>query len=594
MNRLTARLSVAALGAILASCAGHDASLGGVPPVGGTAANAPSAAGLQNALDLERAPIPVAAPAGDVPIAVVLPMRNRAELEAKAAQIGDPSSPQFRHFLTRQYIADTYDPRPADLEAVAAQLRAAGFSTQTGAHAVFAWAPSSSIASFFGTTITGVQYTSRTGEVSTRAVAQTPLRLPQAFAALGAHVVGLDNRAPFETFSQIAGVVPPGRTPDSIAGKYGPYYPPDLRQAYHFPSVAVANGSGVTIAIVIDAQVRATDVAAFSSYALNHRALAMSTVKIAGGGPLDTGEGTLDVEQSGGIAPGASIDVYSIPALSDSYVLEAYDAAYNNSKVLVVNSSFGQCEADFDNSSGISYLNDVDGYFVEGSAVGMTWVAASGDWSAFGCPDGSLNKVGVMWPASDPNVLSVGGTDLETTHAAGNYASAYYGETAYDYAVGGGKYWGSGGGYSGGYARPSWQYGFVSSTGRGVPDLSLHMGCCPGGGAGRSTDASSDYVYLAGKWVELIGTSAASPDIVGLVALRDELQRSGQGDMHAWIYAEAKHAGMFRRAIRGNNGYSTNAGYWDPVLGLGTPVGSAFAGTGYYAGVPGTATNPGR
>jgi hypothetical protein len=64
--------------------------------------------------------------------------------------------------------------------------------------------------------------------------------------------------------------------------------------------------------------------------------------------------------------------------------------------------------------------------------------------------------------------------------------------------------------------------------------------------------------------------------------------------MHAWIYAEAKHAGMFRRAIRGNNGYSTNAGYWDPVLGLGTPVGSAFAGTGYYAGVPGTATNPGR
>ena len=177
MNRLTARLSVAALGAILASCAGHDASLGGVPPVGGTAANAPSAAGLQNALDLERAPIPVGAPAGDVPIAVVLPMRNRAELEAKAAQIGDPSSPQFRHFLTRQYIADTYDPRPADLEAVAAQLRAAGFSTQTGAHAVFAWAPSSSIASFFGTTLTGMQYTSRDGRVTTQAVAQTPLIL---------------------------------------------------------------------------------------------------------------------------------------------------------------------------------------------------------------------------------------------------------------------------------------------------------------------------------------------------------------------------------------------------------------------------------
>ena len=444
-----------------------------------------------------------------------------------------------------------------------------------------------------------MQYTSRSGRMTTRAVAQTPLRLPASFATLGAHVMGLANIPPAETFSEVAGALPPGKTPDNLNGTYGPYFPPDLKEAYDFPSAATANGAGVTIAIVIDAQVRTTDVAHFSSVALSHAPLNMTTIPISGGGPPDTGEGTLDVEQSGGIAPGAAIDVYDVPSLTDLNIYNAYEAAYNNANVFVVNSSFGQCETDFNSSQGIAELNDYDAVFQEGTLAGMTWVAASGDWSAFSCSDSSLNKVGVSWPASDPYVLSIGGTDLATTHIAASNQSSYSSETAYDYAVSGGKYWGSGGGYSTMYPRPSYQNGFISNPGRGVPDMALHMGCCPAGGGARSTDASSDWVYLNGQWVELIGTSAASPDMVGLVALRDEILRGGSGDLHPLLYSKAKTAPAtalwFRRGIPGNNGYHTSTAYWDAVLGLGTPLAGRLAGSsGPWAGVPGTSSNPGR
>jgi len=75
----------------------------------------------------------------------------------------------------------------------------------------------------------------------------------------------------------------------------------------------------------------------------------------------------------------------------------------------------------------------------------VTFVAASGDDGAWNNPAPAHTTIGVNFPASDPNVLSVGGTVL-TTDANGDYL----GETAWS---------DSNGGYSQVFAEPSYQEG---------------------------------------------------------------------------------------------------------------------------------------
>ena len=114
----------------------------------------------------------------------------------------------------------------------------------------------------------------------------------------------------------------------------------------------------------------------------------------------------------------------------------------------------------------------------------MTVVAASGDIGAAayqcdlyaaltGTPPASPTK-GVLLLASDPLVLSAGGTALTASHATGAWIS----ETAWGLASGnpgnqGGSFQASGGGFSQLFARPAYQAGLpgVGAT-RGVPDVS--------------------------------------------------------------------------------------------------------------------------
>jgi len=68
----------------------------------------------------------------------------------------------------------------------------------------------------------------------------------------------------------------------------------------------------------------------------------------------------------------------------------------------------------------------LDPYFEKMASQGQNFFAASGDSSTWS----SSNEA---WPADDANVVSVGGTDLTTTKAAGPWAS----ETAWTDSGGG-------------------------------------------------------------------------------------------------------------------------------------------------------------
>jgi subtilase family serine protease len=161
----------------------------------------------------------------------------------------------------------------------------------------------------------------------------------------------------------------------------------DLKQAYRFPSALDVTGDGVTIAIVMAGAVRRADIDYYARHVLHQPSFRFKNVDIDGGAGFDpnagSAESTLDVEQAGGIAPRADIILYNIPNLSSYYYYRAYDAAYGNKRVLLVNSSFGECEKDFASAQGKSELKSFDDLFAAGSAVGVTWVAASGDQAAY-------------------------------------------------------------------------------------------------------------------------------------------------------------------------------------------------------------------
>jgi subtilase family serine protease len=108
-----------------------------------------------------------------------------------------------------------------------------------------------------------------------------------------------------------------------------------------------------------------------------------------------------------------------------------------------------------------------------------------------------------------------------------------------------------------------------------------------------SKDDTTDWAIVQGQLSQESGTSAASPDIVGLLALATQIYGKPLGDVHQAFYAAAKQGGVFRRGILGNNGFATSTGAWDPVLGIGTPIKAyKFVGASTPAGHPGTPSNP--
>lgn len=558
-----------------------------------------SVAGVANATSVFR---PVALGGAMLPVtggnqahfAVAFPLRNRPQLDALLAAQQDPTSPIYQHWLTRAQFADQFGPSLAARAAIARELSSAGFSVQVGSQAVFAHGTQAAAENYFHT-----RFALRTPQGATRAVL-TPmvaLRHSALIDSQQAHVIGLDGLPEFHSNAifQRDG----RREPDNYYGATGPYFAPDLKQAYSFPSYTVATGAGTTIGIISSSPVAAADISEYFNYtgdlAPGGKVPTVEEFPIDGGGAYSasgaaTGEATLDVEMSAGSAPGAEIGVFNVPDLSSGNLLEGYSVAVE-AGTDVVSSSIGGCEKAYDNQVGIWIIKSLDNVFAEGSSEGVAFVGASGDNAAYECGTGTGSaNLSVQTPTDDPIMIGVGGTTtLTTAHTANSNNSAYVSETSYDSAFTGhgGSVWGSCGGYSVIFVKPAYQTKFVGGSVRGVPDVAMHMG-------GPTDLNSTDEIYVGGQFEGVSGTSAAAPEFAGLLALRVQLHKGKIGDIHTTLYNDSLTETEFRRGIAGNNGYASNALHWDPVLGLGTPYGYTIAGSSSatLAGVPFTASNP--
>ncbi|WP_435010676.1 S53 family peptidase [Tundrisphaera lichenicola] len=361
-------------------------------------------------------------------------------------------------------------------------------------------------------------------------------------------------------------------TPSQLGSAYG------LNSISFLNGTVQGNGKGQTIAI-IDAYHDSTiysDLTAFDQkynlpgLTLTSRPVANSPTSKAlgsfsqynlGGSRTDAGwnqETALDVEWAHAVAPGANIILVEAASSSLTDMLAAVKFAKSISSVSVVSMSWGSAE--------FSGQTSYDSIFTTPSGHGgITFLASSGDSGA-----------GAEWPASSPNVVSVGGTSL-----AVNSSGARVSET----------YWsGSGGGISRYEPEPAYQRSVQSTGKRTTPDV-----------AALADPNTGVIIVSGGRQYQIGGTSLSSPIWAGLIAIADQgLAIGGKTSLDGatqtlpMIYAAP--VGSFFDVTSGPGSRAT-VGY-DTATGLGTPnaqplISYLTSGTTTTTGTGGTTSGTG-
>ena len=245
-------------------------------------------------------------------------------------------------------------------------------------------------------------------------------------------------------------------------------------------------------------------------------------------------ETAMDVEWAHAIAPRAHILL--VQAISDSTddLLTAIDYARNQPGVVAISLSWGGSGSPFDTSNN-TFLTTPAGH-IGGSGYansGIAFVTSSGD-------EGVVSA----WPASSPNVITVGGTTL-TLDSRNNIKT----EVAWS---------GTGGGANAGDHDMTADVAYS-----GDPNIGFSVFC-----------STPDSGYVG--WQTLAGTSGGTPQWAGLIAIADQ-GRAYQGkvsldtatQLHQLIYDLPDED--FNDIITGSNAaFSASVGV-DKLTGRGTP-----------------------
>ncbi|HET9848444.1 MAG TPA: S53 family peptidase [Candidatus Dormibacteraeota bacterium] len=321
-------------------------------------------------------------------------------------------------------------------------------------------------------------------------------------------------------------------------------------------------------------------------------------------------EVSLDVEWSHAMAPKANILLVTTPTAETLGVQGFPDFFKAEQDVIdqhlgsVISQSFGSAEEAFGSTASLENLRFA---FKDALANHVTVFASSGDGGTANIIKTPVKSPTLIpyptvgFPASDPLVTAVGGTNLCTDPNVGSLgpaatvpvnepAACRNNPTQREVA------WaGSGGGFSHVFSRPAFQNGTVSNAMRGVPDIALQASPSTGmlvyitnpGYSGLLCPPVSAGIPCSTGWYVVGGTSSSSPQWAGLIAVANQLNQAKHpgspnlGYISPALYKIAsdpvKYKKDFFDVTVGNNqtdptvpGYSAGAG-WDPVTGLGTP-----------------------
>jgi len=391
-----------------------------------------------------------------------------------------------------------------------------------------------------------------------------PPRIPAAIATEVTAAVGFDNR-PLPQLPSLPAAT--GLSPADAASFY------DIAPLWK----AGFDGRGITVVIP---EFDEFDPNALNAYAAKFH-LSPFDVQVmrnpsAWGNPgPEEGEADLDVELIHGIAPGAKEIVYYG---GDGYgVFKAVIQALEDHPGAVVSWSIDFCEALDQGQQQSKLLAPAE---QKAAAMGTTIMVASSDKGAYDCifdGDQLPDTLSVNLFASIPSVTAVGGTLVEPSSTGGYGREVAWGEPL--------EQWGSGGGLSTIYPRPSWQRGpgvqnQYSNGMRQVPDVS------------SNADSLSGWdVFTKGMDAPVGGTSSGAPFWAGVAAVIDQYlaQRHVQliGFANPTLYALAQlpsgiPAPPFHDVTSGTNLYYDAGPGWDYATGLGTPDVAALTDDLYW------------
>ena len=284
------------------------------------------------------------------------------------------------------------------------------------------------------------------------------------------------------------------------------------------------------------------------------------------------GEATLDVEWAHAVAPLARIVLIETPVAETEGIhglpemMQAMQRVGERTHVDVFSMSFAATEQTFQPGQ-IARLRTA---IVAASRRGSTLVGATGDDGAAGLRldlHTFFRRPAVVWPASDPLVTALGGTQIQLD-AAGRRLRP---DRAWNDPSGA-----TGGGISTVFRRPAYQRGVQPDRGdaRLIPDVSLTGSILRG-----------VVIRLAGSWQYAGGTSLATPLFAGIVALADHAAGRDLGNLNPRLYAIARGPGAGIVDVRGGSnsfagvrGYRAVAGY-DLATGLGTVDAARLVGS---------------
>lgn len=371
-------------------------------------------------------------------------------------------------------------------------------------------------------------------------------------------------------------------TPSQCLAQYGLmcYTPAEIRKAYNIPDGWTGAGRSIAIVDAYGSPTIEQDLATFNQafglpaadlhiYYPNGRPESLTAHK---GQPLAwAGETTLDVEWAHAVAPEARINLIVAPNNYGNALNVAVRYAVDNNLGDVLSMSYGAPESAIAGQGNNLQLKQSHDNFAAATAKGISLFASAGD---FGATDGG-KVISAGYPASDPLVTSIGGTNLYTQDDGAYVHETTWGDQA-DCPLGCkyGPIGATGGAPSVVFPAPSYQQGVTGNPMRTTSDVSYNASVYTAVLVYASFDPTpgSAGFYFYG------GTSSGAPQWAAITALADQQAGKRLGALNPALYSLAgtpAATSALHDVTEGSNawdgpGYSAGVGY-DLPTGLGTP-----------------------
>ena len=372
--------------------------------------------------------------------------------------------------------------------------------------------------------------------------------------------------------------------PNAIPSGSG-YGPSQFQAAYNLAAASAADGSGTTVALVdaYNDPTAASDLAEYRS-AAGLPALTSGqftvynqegeTSPLPAEAPADddwTLEESLDVDMVSAICPLCKIDL--VEANNDTgdglYIAEQTAATTLGAKY--ISNSWGGSETSSDTTYDSEYFG----------VSGVVYTASAGD---------SAYSGGVIYPATSPHVVAVGGTTLDTSSNSRGWTESVWDTSSTE---------GTGSGCSAYEPQPAWQtsISILKAACSNRVDNDVAADADPNTGAAIYDTSNGN-----GGWNEVGGTSESSPMIAAVFALAGNDGNGGNNAADS-IYT---HTGSLYEVTASSNGTCTPpaansvlctatgaADTYNGPTGWGTPDGLTAFQSSSTTGNTVTVTNPG-